>query len=48
MPERGWVAPAVADEFSGLNLFYTTVEASSGRSPSQVKDRLRELEGQVE
>jgi DNA/RNA-binding domain of Phe-tRNA-synthetase-like protein len=42
-PERGWVAPAVADEFPGLGLAWTTVEARSGRSPRQVKDRLREL-----
>ena len=43
VPERGWVAPAVADEFPGLSLAWTTVEAQSGRSPHQVKDRLREL-----
>jgi DNA/RNA-binding domain of Phe-tRNA-synthetase-like protein len=42
-PERGWVAPAVAEEFPGLALLWTTLETSSGRSPPQVKDRLREL-----
>ena len=42
-PERGWVAPAVADEFSGLGIAWITVEARSGRSPRQVKERLREL-----
>jgi DNA/RNA-binding domain of Phe-tRNA-synthetase-like protein len=42
-PERGWVAPAVAEEFSGLGIAWTTVEARSGRSPRQVKERLREL-----
>jgi DNA/RNA-binding domain of Phe-tRNA-synthetase-like protein len=42
-PERGWVAPSVADEFPGLGLAWTTVEARSGRSPRQVKERLREL-----
>lgn len=42
-PEHGWVAPAVADEFPGLGIAWTTVEAHSGRSPRQVKDRLREL-----
>jgi DNA/RNA-binding domain of Phe-tRNA-synthetase-like protein len=42
-PERGWVAPAIADEFPGLSLSWTTVDAHSGRSPHQVKDRLREL-----
>jgi DNA/RNA-binding domain of Phe-tRNA-synthetase-like protein len=43
VPERGWVAPAVADEFSGLGIAWITVEARSGRSPRQVKERLREL-----
>ena len=42
-PERGWVAPAVAEEFPGLGIFWTSVEARSGRSPRQVKQRLREL-----
>jgi DNA/RNA-binding domain of Phe-tRNA-synthetase-like protein len=42
-PERGWVAPAVAGEFPGLGLSYTTVEGRSGRSPAPVKARLREL-----
>ncbi|MGH2980475.1 MAG: phenylalanine--tRNA ligase beta subunit-related protein [Solirubrobacterales bacterium] len=42
-PERGWVALAVSDEFPGLGLAWTTVEARSGRSPRQVKERLREL-----
>ena len=43
VPERGWVAPAVAEEFAGLGIAWTTVEARSGRSPRQVKERLREL-----
>jgi DNA/RNA-binding domain of Phe-tRNA-synthetase-like protein len=42
-PERGWVAPAVGDELPGLGLAWTTVEAKSGRSPRQVKERLRDL-----
>jgi DNA/RNA-binding domain of Phe-tRNA-synthetase-like protein len=42
-PERGWVAPGVADEFPGLAIAWTTVEAASGRSPRQLKDRLRDL-----
>jgi DNA/RNA-binding domain of Phe-tRNA-synthetase-like protein len=37
------VAPAVAEEFPGLGIAWTTVETRSGRSPRQVKDRLREL-----
>ena len=42
-PERGWISPAVAEEFPGLGIAWTTVEARSGRSPRQVKERLREL-----
>jgi DNA/RNA-binding domain of Phe-tRNA-synthetase-like protein len=42
-PERGWVAPAVAEELPGLGLAWTTIEARPGKSPRQVKERLREL-----
>jgi DNA/RNA-binding domain of Phe-tRNA-synthetase-like protein len=42
-PERGWVAPAVAEEFPGLSIAWSTVDANSGRSPRPVKERLREL-----
>jgi DNA/RNA-binding domain of Phe-tRNA-synthetase-like protein len=41
--ERGWVAPAVRAEFPGIGLATLEVEGPSGRSPHQVKDRLREL-----
>lgn len=37
------MAPAVADEFAGLAIAWSTVEASTGRSPRQVKERLRLL-----
>lgn len=37
------MAPAVAEELPGLGLAWTSVEARSGRSPSQVKERLRDL-----
>jgi DNA/RNA-binding domain of Phe-tRNA-synthetase-like protein len=42
-PEPGWIAPELAEEFPGLALRYTTIEAGSGRSPRSVKQRLREL-----
>jgi DNA/RNA-binding domain of Phe-tRNA-synthetase-like protein len=42
-PEAGWVAPELADELPGLALRYTVVERGSGRSPREVKQRLREL-----
>jgi DNA/RNA-binding domain of Phe-tRNA-synthetase-like protein len=43
VPEAGWVAPALEEEFPGLALRYTTIERGSGRSPREVKDRLRRL-----
>ncbi len=42
-PEAGWIAPELADEFPGLALRYTTIEAGSGRSPRSVKEKLRQL-----
>jgi DNA/RNA-binding domain of Phe-tRNA-synthetase-like protein len=42
-PERGWVAPEVADEFPGVGIYSSVVETRSGRSPRQVKERLRDL-----
>jgi DNA/RNA-binding domain of Phe-tRNA-synthetase-like protein len=42
-PEPGWVAPELAEEFPGLGLLCTSVEAGSGRSPEPVKEQLREL-----
>ena len=43
VPERGWIAPAVAEEFPGLLVAWSTAEARPGRSPRQVRDRLRDL-----
>jgi DNA/RNA-binding domain of Phe-tRNA-synthetase-like protein len=42
-PEAGWIEPALADEFPGLAVRYTTISAKPGRSPRSVKDRLRTL-----
>ncbi|HET8975351.1 MAG TPA: phenylalanine--tRNA ligase beta subunit-related protein [Solirubrobacterales bacterium] len=42
-PEPGWIAPELAEEFPGLGLSATTVEAAPGRSPAALKGRLREL-----
>jgi DNA/RNA-binding domain of Phe-tRNA-synthetase-like protein len=41
--ELGWVAPALHEEFPGLALHHVTVEAGSGRSTREVKERLRLL-----
>jgi DNA/RNA-binding domain of Phe-tRNA-synthetase-like protein len=42
-PEPGWVAPAVADEFPGLGVAWTTASTGSGRSPEPVRKHLKEL-----
>jgi DNA/RNA-binding domain of Phe-tRNA-synthetase-like protein len=42
-PEPGWIDPALADEFPGLGLAYTTVSAGGGRSPAPLKEQLQEL-----
>jgi DNA/RNA-binding domain of Phe-tRNA-synthetase-like protein len=39
----GRVAPEISEEFPGLGLAQLTVERGSGRSPREVKDRLRVL-----
>lgn len=43
VPERGWVAPHVAEELPGLGISWVTVEGRTGRSPEPVRARLREL-----
>jgi DNA/RNA-binding domain of Phe-tRNA-synthetase-like protein len=42
-PEPGWVAPVLEEEFPGLSIRSTTIDAGSGRSPEPVKAQLREL-----
>ena len=41
--EGGWVAPELREELPGLGLRYALVERGSGRSPRELKERLREL-----
>jgi DNA/RNA-binding domain of Phe-tRNA-synthetase-like protein len=43
VPEGGWVAPELQDEFPGLGLRYLLLEHGSGRAPRQVKRRLAAL-----
>jgi DNA/RNA-binding domain of Phe-tRNA-synthetase-like protein len=43
VPEAGWVAPGLREEFPGLALRYLLIEQGSGRAPRQVKKRLAEL-----
>jgi DNA/RNA-binding domain of Phe-tRNA-synthetase-like protein len=40
---RGWVGQELAAEFPELALFQVSVEARPGRTPSQVKERLRTM-----
>jgi DNA/RNA-binding domain of Phe-tRNA-synthetase-like protein len=39
----GWVEPGLAEEFPQLGLVYAAVEARPGRSPSELKRRVRAL-----
>ncbi len=45
IPERGWVAGEVSEELAGIGLHYLVLEQGSGRSPRQVKERLKVLAG---
>lgn len=42
-PRQGWVAPHIASEFPGLGIAWVEVDAKPGRSPEQVRRRLRGL-----
>jgi DNA/RNA-binding domain of Phe-tRNA-synthetase-like protein len=44
-PRSGWLAPELREEFPGLALRFMLVERGSGRSPREVKGRLKELAG---
>ena len=43
VPEQGWVAPILRDEFPGLAIAWAEVDGPSGKSPEPVRKRLREL-----
>jgi DNA/RNA-binding domain of Phe-tRNA-synthetase-like protein len=45
--ETGWVDPVLADELPGLELRFVVIERGSGRSPRELKTRLRELSDRV-
>ena len=42
-PRQGWVAPHLSSEFPGLGVAWVEVDAKPGRSPEQVRRRLRDL-----
>ena len=43
IPEAGWVAPELREEFPGLALRYLLIERGSGRTPPAIKRRLAEM-----
>jgi DNA/RNA-binding domain of Phe-tRNA-synthetase-like protein len=46
-PEPGWVEPALAEEFPGLSIVSTALEAKTGRSPEALKEHLRTLSDRI-
>jgi DNA/RNA-binding domain of Phe-tRNA-synthetase-like protein len=46
-PVLGEVEPEIAEELPGLGLRYTVVDRGSGRSPREVKERLRGLADRI-
>jgi DNA/RNA-binding domain of Phe-tRNA-synthetase-like protein len=44
---RGWIEPMLQEEFNGLALVTTDVEARPGRSPRELRQRLRHLSDKV-
>jgi DNA/RNA-binding domain of Phe-tRNA-synthetase-like protein len=46
-PEPGWVDPALAEEFPGLSIASTAIEATAGRSPEALRERLRSLSDRI-
>jgi DNA/RNA-binding domain of Phe-tRNA-synthetase-like protein len=43
VPEAGWIAPELREEFPGLGLRYLLLERGSGRSPRELKARLARM-----
>jgi DNA/RNA-binding domain of Phe-tRNA-synthetase-like protein len=47
VPEPGWVEPALAEEFPGLSIVSTTLDARADRSPEALRERLRTLSDRI-
>jgi DNA/RNA-binding domain of Phe-tRNA-synthetase-like protein len=45
--QTGWIEPALREEFRGLGLRYGAVEARTGRSPRELRARLRHLSDRI-
>jgi DNA/RNA-binding domain of Phe-tRNA-synthetase-like protein len=46
-PEPGWIEPALAEEFPGLSIVSTALEAAGGRSPEALREQLRTLSDRI-
>ena len=46
-PEPGWIDSELAEEFPGLSILTTSLEATTGRSPEALRERLRSLSDRV-
>jgi DNA/RNA-binding domain of Phe-tRNA-synthetase-like protein len=46
-PERATIADELASEFPGLALHWVAIEAGSGKSPPEVRERLREMSNRI-
>jgi DNA/RNA-binding domain of Phe-tRNA-synthetase-like protein len=44
---RGWIAPDLAAELPGLDVYWLTVDACPGKTPDVVRQRMRELAGRI-
>jgi len=47
VPEPGWIEPGLAEEFPGLSVVTTAIEAKAGRSPEAIRERLRDLSDRI-
>jgi DNA/RNA-binding domain of Phe-tRNA-synthetase-like protein len=46
-PEPGWIEPGLAEEFPGLSIVSTVIDARNGRSPDALKEQLRLLSDRI-
>ncbi len=45
--QRGWIAPELAEEHPGLELYWLTVDARAAKTPDAVRRRMRDLAGRI-
>lgn len=44
---QGWVAPELAEELPGVEVYWLTVAARPGKTPAAVRERMRQLAGRI-